>query len=91
MIVDFYSICSTKPEAEVIEKLRKLPKCDLSTCRSAENDDDDEEDDENRQNVEKSIGDMEIDEEPEKRNRQPKSNVVVDEDGWSTVVSRKKK
>ena len=99
MIVDFFSICLTKPEAEVIEKLRKLPRCDLSKSQKVANNDGDEDDDdadededgERRQSVEKGLDAMDIDEEPEKRTRQPKSNVVVDDDGWSTVVSRKKK
>ena len=33
LLVQFFGFCSTKTEAEIIDKVRSLPKCDLSRCR----------------------------------------------------------
>lgn len=94
MIVDFFSICSTKSDSEIIEKLRKLPKCNLAMCRQATDTDSDTADvvEDDRQIVEQNFDSMDIDEEVERSSsHNSKSNVVVDEDGWCTIVSRKKK
>ena len=40
LLCDFFGICSTKSEAEIIDKVRSLPKCDLSRCRVDKNDGD---------------------------------------------------
>ena len=93
LLCDFFGICSTKSEAEIIDKVRSLPKCDLSRCRVDKNDGDvldDESLDSERQNVEQDFNEMDIDEETPAAPRQPRFN-PVDPDGWTTIVSKKKK
>ena len=63
-------------------------------CRQATDTDSDTADvvEDDRQIVEQNFDSMDIDEEVERSSsHNSKSNVVVDEDGWCTIVSRKKK
>lgn len=84
MICDFYDFSKTKSNDEIIAKLQSLPKCDLSQCR-VENEDNDEEQRQNQIQVENAMNSMDVDD--SEATKQPET----DPDGWTTVVTRKKK
>jgi len=78
-VCEYFTICSSSDEADIKAKLQSLPKCDLSKCQFKD-EFNDEEAESNHETVEKA------------ENTDDKSNVAeVDEDGFETVKSRRKK
>ncbi len=39
VLCQFFSLCSTRNEAEIVERLRALPRCDLSLCQCEDDED----------------------------------------------------
>ena len=39
MLCDYYALCAKGNEAEILDKLRSLPRCDLSLCRCEDEED----------------------------------------------------
>jgi pre-rRNA-processing protein TSR2 len=80
-ICEFFSLCLTKSEEEVVARLRTLPKCDLAACRVES---DEQGTEANQAELAGNLEDMDLDVEPTKK--QPE----VDPEGWQ-VITRKKK
>ena len=91
LLIDFFAICSTKTEPEILEKVRSLPKCDLSRCRVDKFENEEEGESSNVESVEQNLNGMDIDEEEVKPEQRPPRANPVDPDGWTTIVSKKKK
>lgn len=83
LICRFFTICSSQPEDQVLNQLRALPKCDLSLCHTKDGEEDSVADHQNQQEVSM---DVETESRPV-RSAPPEP----DEDGFVTVVSRKKR
>ena len=39
LLCQFFTLCSTQNEAVIVERLRSLPRCDLSLCQCEDEDD----------------------------------------------------
>ena len=87
LICEYFALCNSNMTNESIqEKLRQLPKCDLSKCKvDLEECDDGEHESEDLAN---EMFKMNVGETSEKAENKEQE---VDPDGWTTVVSRKKK
>lgn len=84
LICRFFQICSTQPEEQVLAQLRTLPKCDMSQCQIEDEDERDHATDPNGEPSEP------MDTEGESRPIRS-APPEPDEDGFVTVVSRKKR
>eukprot|EP00088_Acartia_fossae_P032667 TRINITY_DN33416_c1_g1_i1.p1 TRINITY_DN33416_c1_g1~~TRINITY_DN33416_c1_g1_i1.p1 ORF type:complete len:170 (+),score=28.60 TRINITY_DN33416_c1_g1_i1:41-550(+) len=82
LLVQYHALCASSSEAEIIEKLQKLPRCDLSLCKC-----EDEEDEKLHRSLNSMQANMESMEVSEEQPREPE----VDEDGFQMVASRRKK
>eukprot|EP00088_Acartia_fossae_P070868 TRINITY_DN958_c0_g1_i2.p1 TRINITY_DN958_c0_g1~~TRINITY_DN958_c0_g1_i2.p1 ORF type:complete len:171 (+),score=30.65 TRINITY_DN958_c0_g1_i2:43-555(+) len=81
VLCEYYSLCCTRNEAAIVEKLRALPRCDLSLCKC----EDDEDENFNRavNNMNDTVESMEVSSGP--------PAPVIDEDGFQMVLRSKKK
>ena len=39
LLVDYFQLCRTQEESVILEKLRAMPRCDLSRCKCEDDDD----------------------------------------------------
>ena len=92
LICEYFALCNSNMTNESIqEKLRQLPKCDLSKCKvDLEECDDGEHESEDLANEMFKNGDSEMMDVEETSEKAENKEQQVDADGW-TVVSRKKK
>jgi len=82
VLCQFFSLCSTRNEAEIVERLRALPRCDLSLCQCEDDED---------ENMHRTLNDInEIVEDMEVSEPVPQAP-IIDEDGFRMVLRSSKK
>eukprot|EP00088_Acartia_fossae_P012549 TRINITY_DN16469_c0_g1_i1.p1 TRINITY_DN16469_c0_g1~~TRINITY_DN16469_c0_g1_i1.p1 ORF type:complete len:170 (-),score=47.43 TRINITY_DN16469_c0_g1_i1:44-553(-) len=80
LLCQYFTLCTTAEEATILQRLRALPRCDLSLCKCEDEDD---------ENLNRAVND--VNETVESMEMSEPPAPIVDEDGFQMVLRKKKR